>query len=322
MSAPTRAVRQARPPRATTYVREPASAPPPVSSSAPRPAAPGPTAVLRATAWWAGASVVGIAVVIYLVGALLAAREQRDLLSGYRDEVLRAVGSVSDSLRGAGPVTRSPALGDAVALLQVQRLGVQQVAVEGADPGRTRIAPGHLPGTAGVGQPGNSVLTGRSLTFGRSFGRLDELRAGDQIVATTTQGQSLYVVQSVRSDVPVTDAVADATPEDRLTLITSSSWLPWAGSQGTVVIADLKTRPFTPTPQNGRADTQNGRSGDRSVLPLAVLCTLAFVGTAVAATVLYQRWSALGTYVATTPALVALLVFLALATSSLLPAWA
>lgn len=277
---------------------------------------------MRATAWWAVASVVGLAVVVYLVGALLAAREQRSLLSGFRDDVSRAVGSVSDSLRGASPVTRSPALGDAVALLQIPRLGVQQVAVEGADPARTRSAPGHLPGTAGIGQPGNAVLSGRALTFGRSFGRLGELRPGDQLVATTTQGQSLYVVQSVRSDVPVTDVAADATTEDRLTLVTSSSWLPWSGGKGTVVIAELKTRPFTPTPQNGRADTQSGRSGDPSVLPLTVLCALAFVGTALVATVLYQRWSVLGTYVVTTPALVALLVFTALAASSLLPAWA
>ena len=315
-----RVARQTRLPRAATSARDAASAP----LSAPPPRSPGPDlrAAVRATAWWAVASVVGVAVVVYLVGALIAAREQRSLLAGFRDDVSRAVGSVSDSLRGASPVTRSPALGDPVALVQIQRLGVQQVAVEGADPARTRSAPGHLPGTAGIGQPGNAVLTGRSLTFGRSFGRLNELRVGDQVVATTTQGQSLYVVQSVRSDVPVTDAVADAGPEDRLTLITSSSWLPWSGDTATVVVAELKTRPFTPTPQNGRADNQNGRSGDPSALPLAVLCALAFVGTAVTATVLYQRWSIPGTYVVTTPALVALLVFAALAASSLLPAWA
>ncbi len=309
------------------------SAAPAEPSAAPAPLPPAPTpppstrggpdvrAVAVATAWWTVATVAGLALVAYLVGPLTAAREQRDLLRALREDVSQAVGAVSDSLLGAPPVTRSPAVGDAVALLQVGRLDLQQVVMEGVDPSRTRTAPGHLPGTAGLGQPGNCVLAGRRAMYGRSFARVQELRVGDEVVATTTQGQSLYVVQSVTRSVRVTDAVADASPDDRLTLVTSASRLPWSSDRGTVVVAELKTRPFTPSPQNGRAGGQEGRSNDSSALPLVALCALAYTGTAVLATMLYRRWSVLATYVVTTPALVALLIFTALAASSLLPAW-
>lgn len=326
----------------TTQATTPASAAPGIDRpalddvrTAPPATAPAPAAVtparlpsfdLRAaattTAAWTAATLLGVALVAYLVGPLIAAREQRALLVELRQDVVQAAGSATDSLLGPAPVTRSTALGGPVALLQVPRLDLQQVVVEGVDPARTRTAPGHVPGTAGVGQPGNAVVVGRGSTWGRAFARLDELRAGDQLVTTTPQGQSLYVVEEVRRDVPVDGSTGDATPTDRLTLLTSSSVLPWVGDRGTVVVAALQTRPFTPTPQNGRSDEQDGRSADPSALPLVVLCLLALGATTAIATSLYRRWSATGTYVGTTPALVALVVFLALATSRLLPAWA
>lgn len=278
-------------------------------------------AVVVATVWWSVATVLGTALVAYLVGPLTAAHAQRAQLAQLRTDVRQSVGSVKDSLLGAPPVTRSTPLGDPVGLVQVSRLGLQQVVVEGTAPASTRTSPGHVPGTAGLGQPGNAVVSGRHALFGRPFADLAQLRVGDQVVVTTVQGQSLYVVSSVREDVRVRDAVADRTDGDQLTLMTASGRLPWPATHGTVVVAELKTRPFTPTPQNGRSSAQDGRTGDPSAVPLLVLCLLGLVGAAFVTTVLYRRWSPLGTYVATTPALVALLVFTALTTSRLLPAW-
>ena len=70
--------------------------------------------------------------------------------------------------------------------------------VEGVDPAQTSVGPGHVPGTAGLGQPGNSVLVVRHKGYGAAFERLGRLREGDQIVVTTTQGQSVYDVTVVR----------------------------------------------------------------------------------------------------------------------------
>ncbi len=44
------------------------------------------------------------------------------------------------------------------------------------------------------GQPGNSAIAGHRTTYGAPFFRLDELKAGDQILVTTRQGRFRYDV--------------------------------------------------------------------------------------------------------------------------------
>ena len=52
----------------------------------------------------------------------------------------------------------------------------------------------------GPGQPGNSAIVARRSAFGGPFRPLGSLELGDEILVTTTQGQSIYVVTEVRSD--------------------------------------------------------------------------------------------------------------------------
>ncbi|MGH3392010.1 MAG: class E sortase, partial [Actinomadura sp.] len=211
--------------------------------------------------------------------------------------------------------------GEPVAIVQIPRMRLQQVVVEGADPRRTQAGPGHVPGTAGLGQPGNSAVVGRRYGFGAPFRKLDELRPGDDIIVTTTQGQSLYKVLSVgRANLAVRDVYGPST-DDRLTLVSSWTPTPWEGHRALVVVAKSAGLPFPPTPQGARSRFQDGRHGDATAVAQIVLFGVLFAGGAVAAVVLYRRWVSLSTYVITAPVMLALIVLTAEAATRLLPAW-
>lgn len=270
---------------------------------------------------WLVVTVLCAAIVVYAVGPLLQARHQRVLLAELSTSVDESAGGVSDSLFGVAAPTTPPELGAPVALLEIGSLGSQLVVSEGADSSTTQGGPGHVPGTAGPGQPGNSVVVARRAGFGGAFGDLSLLRLGDQIVVTTTQGKSLYTV-SARTTGPIDrDAVYGASADNRLTLLTSSTTNVLNTATATAVVATMDTDPFVPSPQGGRTDAQDGTRADTGQWPLLVLLGLGFALAAAGSSVLYRRWSPLATYAVTTPVLVSLVVFTSIVAARLLPGW-
>lgn len=146
---------------------------------------------------WGGVGLASLGLVVYQLGPLMADQDQRTLLAEYRVAVRQ--GSFADQSLG-GPtatVERAPERGSPVGILEIGRIGVQDVVVEGATSATTRSGPGHVPGTAGLGQPGNAVVVARRNGYGASFAGLSRLRNGDRIVVTTTQGQTVYEVDGV-----------------------------------------------------------------------------------------------------------------------------
>ena len=156
-----------------------------------------PGRIAVAAAVWLGATLGAVVLVLYGAGPLLHQREQRRLLDQYRTEVAHAVGA-QNGFSEPVEVTTAPDFGHPVAILDVSDLHLQQVVVEGVGPRQTRRAPGHVPGTAGPGQPGNVGIVARRSAFGGSFGHLRDLERGDRILITTTQGQTVYRVRVVR----------------------------------------------------------------------------------------------------------------------------
>ncbi|WP_026360008.1 sortase [Amycolatopsis nigrescens] len=276
--------------------------------------------IVAVLAGWLVTTVVCFALVVYALGPMLQAGDQRAALDGVRADIDKALGQ-TQSLLGAAPPSRPAEFGSPVAVLEVPRLDLRQVVLEGVLPGQTAAGPGHVPGTSGIGQPGNAALAGRNSGYGGPFGRLGELRPGDEIVVATTQGRSAYrVTETVRRAL---DETADygKTANDRLTMVTSASWWPLASSQATVVTAELVGKPFRPTPQNGRAEAQDGRSGDTGAWASLLLSLGGFVAAAAGATYLYRRWRPVSTYVITAPALLTLAALAATSLWHLLPAW-
>jgi sortase A len=101
--------------------------------------------------------------------------------------------------------------------LEIPRLGLSAILIEGDDQKTLRRAVGHIPGTPLPGQPGNVALTGHRDTF---FRPLRNIRAKDIIVVTTLQGEYRYRVVSTRVVSPDNVAVLNSSDGEILTLVT------------------------------------------------------------------------------------------------------
>jgi len=107
-----------------------------------------------------------------------------------------------------------PERGQALGHIVIPAAAVDWMVVEGVSPDDLVQGPGHMPGTALPGQPGNAVISGHRTTHGAPFRELDLLEPGDTIIVDTLIGTHTYQVIEViivaPSDVWVTDQVAGA----------------------------------------------------------------------------------------------------------------
>jgi sortase A len=115
--------------------------------------------------------------------------------------------------------TLSPALveGGVIGEIQVRRLHLKAIVVQGSSHTILRRAVGHIPETALPGEPGNVALAGHRDTF---FRPLRNIRLGDAITLKTPDGAFQYVVEST-AVVPASEVGVLASSDGRtLTLIT------------------------------------------------------------------------------------------------------
>jgi sortase A len=117
-------------------------------------------------------------------------------------------------------IKEPPALlveGGVIGEIQVPRLQLKAIVVQGDSHTILRRAVGHIPETALPGTLGNVVLAGHRDTF---FRPLRNIRLGDAITLNTADGAFQYLVESTEV-VPATDVeVLNATAGRMLTLIT------------------------------------------------------------------------------------------------------
>jgi len=147
-----------------------------------------------------------------LFGAVQESRSQSVMYAKFRQELAGEVAPIGAPIRSGTPV----------ALLEIPRLGLRDVVVEGTSSGDLLKGPGHradspLPGEAGV-----SVLYGRGATFGAPFGRLQKLQVGDAITVVDGAGTFQYTVKDVRrAGSPLPQPVGAGA--SRLTLATAAA---------------------------------------------------------------------------------------------------
>jgi len=115
------------------------------------------------------------------------------------------------------PPRRVLAPGDLVGRIEIPRLGLTAVIVEGTSTRCLRRAVGHIEGTSLPGEGGNTGLAGHRDTF---FRALRNIRDGDQILLDTLDGTFRYVVESMRIVKPQHVEVLGATAAPALTLVT------------------------------------------------------------------------------------------------------
>ena len=101
--------------------------------------------------------------------------------------------------------------------IDIPRLGLSAIVIEGAGATTLRHAVGHIPGTALPGQPGNMCISGHRDTF---FRPLRNIRQDDIITVTTVSGEFRYRVLSTRIVRPSNVTVLAAGGSETLTLIT------------------------------------------------------------------------------------------------------
>jgi len=113
----------------------------------------------------------------------------------------------------------APALVDGVSIgeIQIPRLELAAMVVQGDSAAILQRAVGHLADTALPGEPGNVVLAGHRDTF---FRPLKRVRAGDAIMLKTRNGDFEYLVESTAVVRPSDLQVIQPTNGRTLTLIT------------------------------------------------------------------------------------------------------
>ena len=182
---------------------------------------------------WSGAFLLGYAGYELLVTDVINARIQNaaasqvvDTLQVAREElppveVVPTSEGQDDSQNVEFHPEDPPEVGEEFAILRVPRLGLEVVVFEGVDVETLKKGPGHMPGTALPGQPGNAVLSGHRTTYGRPFFDFDQLRPGDRIEVETAIGTHVYELQEEWFIVEPTDVwVTDDRLGGWLTLTT------------------------------------------------------------------------------------------------------
>jgi sortase A len=155
-----------------------------------------------------------------LLGNLRHDRDQARLAELFRYELAQASGFPSAPVGPLDDTGKPLAAGVPVAILEIPRLGLREIVVEGTSSGTLMSGPGHRRDTPLPGQVGTSVITGRRATYGRPFGSIDQLRAGDPITVTTGQGKHSFKVLDVRhAGDPLPPALTSG--QGRLTLVTT-----------------------------------------------------------------------------------------------------
>jgi sortase A len=144
-------------------------------------------------------------------------RESRDLDRLLRDQREASEGTLQPESSTSPEIAPAAVTDGLIGRLEIPRLLLSAVVVEGIDRRTLRRAVGHIPGTALPGEPGNVGLTGHRDTF---FRPLKDLRIKDEIQFSTLEGDFKYEVESLRVVEQDNVGVLAPSGENVLTMVT------------------------------------------------------------------------------------------------------
>jgi len=122
----------------------------------------------------------------------------------------------SAGVTASGPAPEAER-GKPIGLLEIPRLGLSSVVIEGDDVAELLFGVGHLADTPLPWHDGNSVLAAHRDTF---FRPLAGIRRNDIIKFSTADAEFEYVVKDLKIVEPTDLDVLDPTPSATLTLVT------------------------------------------------------------------------------------------------------
>ena len=116
---------------------------------------------------------------------------------------------------------KSPAIarreGAPLGRIEISRIGLAAIILDGIDESTLRRAVGHIPGTSLPGEKGNVALAGHRDSF---FRALRNIRKDDEITLTTLAGSHRYQVHATKIVAPDDTEALEGSYDDILTLVT------------------------------------------------------------------------------------------------------
>jgi sortase A len=85
--------------------------------------------------------------------------------------------------------------GDAIGVIDIDRIDLNAVFLQGTDTGTLQHGPGHYPRTSLPGQPGTVAIAGHRTTYLAPFRHIDSMKEGDRVTLEMPYGTFTYRVQ-------------------------------------------------------------------------------------------------------------------------------
>jgi sortase A len=234
------------------------------------------------------------------------------------DALARALSKVDPATAPASP---PPAEGEPVGVIEIPRIDLQRVVVQGVAKADLKKGPGHYPGTPLPGQKGNSGIAGHRTTYGAPFNRIDEIRPGDKIIITTEQGRFTYTaITAPGSDQawyvvsPEDVSVLEDKGDNRITL--TACHPKYSAKQRIIVNAVLDAEPAPTSPADARSERaarqasaqfDESLTGDASSLPIALAFGVGALVVGILAWFVGSRWRRWPTYLLAAPVIAVLI---------------
>lgn len=137
--------------------------------------------------------------------------KQQEMRRAWHEAEARAVVALARRAGFDGLAAVPVAAGVPVARLWIPRLRLDEVVIEGVEEFSLNAGPGHLPGSAFPGEPGNAIISAHR---DRHFSRLGAVQVGDTVLTESGARATRWVVISKRvvaADAPALFRTTDAT---------------------------------------------------------------------------------------------------------------
>ena len=163
---------------------------------------------------------LGVLLVVFSAIALLRPMWLQELYTGARDlyaESALPLIVAGDRARETQKGVAALGTGEPIGILEIPRLGLSSVVIEGDEAAALLVGVGHLADTPLPGTKGNSVFAAHRDTF---FRPLEGIRRNDIIRFSTAEDEIEYVVHTTKIVAPTDVEVMAPTSSSTLTLIT------------------------------------------------------------------------------------------------------
>jgi sortase A len=174
---------------------------------------------LECILWFVGCSALSYCILVWGEARITQARLARIFAQTRADQ--RQAQPVACTKTPAASKPASLALASSgiplLARLEIPRIGVSAMVLDGAGSRTLRVGLGHIPGTSRPGQQGNVAIAGHRDTI---FRPLRRIKAGDEVVLETPSDTYHYRVSRIEIVDPTDVSVLKSHGQNELTLVT------------------------------------------------------------------------------------------------------